>query len=77
MPLTYIELGGSAFAVLLYWLLIQKQWFFGQNWLRWTGGGQNELTRRLDALGSKLHRITVVAARTEPAKPSGPFEVDG
>jgi hypothetical protein len=36
MPLTYIELGSSAFAVFLYWLLIQKQWFFGQNWLRWT-----------------------------------------
>jgi len=35
MPLTYIELAGSAVAVLMYWLFIQKQWFFGQNWLRW------------------------------------------
>jgi hypothetical protein len=38
------------------------------------GGGQNELTRRLDAPGSKNHGIAIVAARTEAAKPSGPLE---
>lgn len=35
MPLTFAELTGSAVAVLLYWLLIQRQTFLGQNWLRW------------------------------------------
>lgn len=35
MPLTYVELGGASFGVLLYWLFIQNEVFLGQNWLRW------------------------------------------
>lgn len=36
MPLTFVELMGSAVSLLLFWLLIQRQTFLGQNWLRWT-----------------------------------------
>jgi hypothetical protein len=36
MPLTLVELMGSAVGVLLFWLLIQRQTFLGRNWLRWT-----------------------------------------
>jgi hypothetical protein len=36
MPLTFVELMGSAVALLLFWLLIQRETFLGQNWLRWT-----------------------------------------
>jgi hypothetical protein len=36
MPLTVAEVTGSAVAVLLFWLLIQRQTFLGKNWLRWT-----------------------------------------
>lgn len=36
MPLTFVELTGSMVALLLFWLLIQRQTFLGQNWLRWT-----------------------------------------
>jgi hypothetical protein len=36
MPLTFVELTGSGVALLLFWLLIQRQTFLGQNWLRWT-----------------------------------------
>jgi hypothetical protein len=36
MPLTFAELMGSGVALLLFWLLIQRQTFLGQNWLGWT-----------------------------------------
>jgi hypothetical protein len=36
IPLSFVELAGSGVALLLFWLLIQRQTFLGQNWLRWT-----------------------------------------